>query len=116
MVAALVDQLFRRRQICRRRLPRIRLIFSTPHSAFRIPHSEESCAVKVNVRLEQAHPTARSDVPGFVQVALGAVGASLFFGARAAQMPQSGAGEQVTWEFVLRASAAEDGHLGFDGG
>ena len=67
---------------------------------------EEPGAVEVDVGQEEFHGAALGDFPGFVQIALRAVGA----GACAGEKPQPGAGEEAAGKMVLRAGAAEAGH------
>ena len=62
--------------------------------------------MEVDVGQEERHGAALGDFPGFVQVALRALGA----GARAGEKPQPGAGEEAARDVVLRAGAAEAGH------
>src|SRR6185295_13846805 len=117
MVAAFFDQLLGRGQIRFWRFPRIWLccfiphaafLLFTPHSPLRTPHSEQSGSVQVNIRQEQSHRAALGDFPGFVQVALRALGTD----ARAGETPQPGAGEKSAREVVLPTSSAEAGHGG----
>jgi len=60
----------------------------------------------MNVRHKKFHRATLSDFPGFVQVALRALGA----GARADEKSQPSTGEEGFGEFVLLAGAAEAGH------
>jgi hypothetical protein len=71
---------------------------------------KEAGAVKMDVRHEQRHRPAGGDFPGFVQVALRALGAS----PQAGETPLPGAGEECEREHVLRACAAEAGDGLFD--
>ena len=60
----------------------------------------------MDVRQEQRHGAAFGDFPGFVHVALRALGA----GACAGQKPQPGAGEQAKGKVLLLTGAAEAVH------
>ena len=64
----------------------------------------------MNVGEEQRHGAAACNFPGFVQVALRALGA----GRRGRQTPQPGAGQEAAREMVLLAGAAEAGDGCFD--
>lgn len=67
---------------------------------------EEARAVEVDVGQVEGHGAALGDFPGFVEVALRAVGA----GGPVGEAAQPGAGEEAARELVLRAGAAEAGH------
>ena len=65
--------------------------------------NEEAGAVEVDVGQVERHGAALGDFPGFVEVALRAVGA----GGPAGEAAQPGAGEEAAGEMILRAGAAE---------
>ena len=71
-----------------------------------LAQSKQPRPVQVNVRHEQRHRAALGDFPGFVQVALRALGA----GARAGETAQPGAGEEAAGKVILLAGAAEAVH------
>ena len=82
-------------EVVLRGLPRIRFLAE-----------EEASAIEMDVRQEQRHGPALGDFPGFVEVALRALGA----GARAGETAQPCAGEEAVGEVVLVAGAAKAGH------
>ena len=67
---------------------------------------EEPCPVKPDVGEEQRHRAAGGDLPGFVQVALRALGAVAATG----ETPLPRAGEKTEGEKPLLPGAAEAGH------
>ena len=63
---------------------------------------KEAGAIELNVGQEKSHRAALGDFPGFVQVAMRALGA----GPRASEKPQPGAGEEAVNEVPIDTGAA----------
>src|SRR6202022_871162 len=71
-----------------------------------LAQSKQPRAIEMNVRQEQGHRPAPGDFPGFVEVALRALGA----GARAGETAQPGAGQESKGKVMLHAGVAEAVH------
>ena len=109
-VAMLLNQPPSLFKILLRRHPRI-LFFIHP-SAFILHPSKEPRLVEMNVGEEQGHRAAGRDLPGFVQVAMRALGAAAATGG---ETPLPRAGEQRAREVVCRAGAADAGNGRLEG-